>query len=890
MHPHSAAILTYAVMAGIFSLGSIYAMAWWTTRRPSATLSIWGLAASALNLAQGASLVWLSHLTSASRIKFSPADGLWFFAFGLAGLYVFSRRKAVPDPAVAKRKATPIAGDRTSLATRHAVTALSVVAQIAVLFYWTRWSLTQHLFSYHGLSWIVLITIASIATTLIHECGHAVLAWCFEMGFLSFRVGPFHAVKREGKWKFKFHAAGIVTPGGSVGAVPTRPDQPRWEEIVMIAAGPCANLFIGTAAVWAVVHDRWGSYPQTWELIAYTGAFCLIAAVLNLFPFLSEDGGYSDGARILQIVTHSPLDDYHRLMASIAATGLTGRRYRDLDAAQIERAAMLFPNEFRGLHLLLCASHVYEDGNRLPDASAALAAAQSIYDENAIDLPGPLHTVFVIGNAWLNRDAAAARLWWDRMLAKKNNCTNVDYWLAKAALMWIEGDRDQAEDAWQEANLEAQRLPQFGAYEFDRFRCAYLREAFDQAPFPTRAPLATVPAATPTPTFELVPPPAPLPVIATVPVVAAIEVVPPLELVPLAAAVSESVSAVAIPSGPAPQAVDPAPSPIAIAASIPAPSRPVEAILPAVVAAPEPALDPMDVLANRLGTLTRPVAKPVSSASAPAAAIDPLANMFSDPDPAPVITAAPVAEVGSVAAAMAVAPPPSVITASPIEAKSIAPVAIADPAPAPRRSVEVTLPAAARATDPAVDTVDVLAARLGALTRPIPKPVPIAPLVETKIDPLAGSVTRIPSAALKSAPVRINLTPDSPEPAALAPKSNAPAVPSAFARRPRPAPLPQGSAPDPFLAMEVPAAEAPDFEVPLTLEATASAASLLPADPALESIPATAAETTIARVPIAALQSEATDVPAFPPEKPARYDPFDFIRAAAIENLNANAS
>jgi hypothetical protein len=420
-HSVSSAIFFYGIAAVIFALGPIYAMAWWTTRKPRAAPSAWALAATTVNVVQGAFFVWASHLASlasVARIKSASSDGLWFIAFGLAGLFVFSRRETPPDSAIARRKSTPIAGDRTSLATRHIVTVLSLVAQIAALLFWTRWALTQHLLSRHGFTWIILVAIASIAATLVHECGHALLAWCFEMGFLSFCAGPLHAIKREGKWTFKFHPAGLIGSGGSVGAVPTRRDPPRWEEIVMIAAGPAANLLVGTAAIWAVLNDRWASYSQTWELVAYTGAFCLIAAILNLFPFLSEDGGYSDGARILQIVTRSPLDDFHRAIASVAATAITPRRYRDLDIAQIERAAILFPTDFRGLRLLLCACQFYEESGSLPEATAALAAAETIYDERAINLPGPLHSVFVVGHAWLNRDAIAARLWWDRMEAK----------------------------------------------------------------------------------------------------------------------------------------------------------------------------------------------------------------------------------------------------------------------------------------------------------------------------------------------------------------------------------------------------------------------------------------------------------------------------------------
>jgi hypothetical protein len=96
-----------------------------------------------------------------------------------------SRREAQSGPAIAAPKAASVAGDRTSIWTPHAVTALSIVTQIAALIFWSRVAFAQHLLRHRDLSWIVLIAVASIVTTVIHECGHAILAWCFEMKLLS---------------------------------------------------------------------------------------------------------------------------------------------------------------------------------------------------------------------------------------------------------------------------------------------------------------------------------------------------------------------------------------------------------------------------------------------------------------------------------------------------------------------------------------------------------------------------------------------------------------------------------------------------------------------------------------------------------------------------------
>jgi Zn-dependent protease len=721
-------------------------------------------------------------------------------------------------------------------AARHAVTALSVIAQIAALVFWTRWAVLLHIPNPHSFRWIIAVAIACMATTLVHECSHPVLAWCFEMGLLSFRAGPFHAVRREGRWHFKFDAAGLIAPGSSVVAVPTNPAQPRWEEIVMIAAGPAANLLVGSAAIWAVLHDTWASYQQTWEIVAYTGTFCLISAAVNLIPFLCEDGGYSDGARMLQILTRSPLDDFHRAIASVASTTITPRRYRDLDISQIERAAMLFPSDIRGLQLLLCACQYYEECGQLPEAAAALAAAETIYSNYSIDLPGSLHPVFVIGHAWLNRDAAAARLWWDRMEAKEHDHIHVDCLLAKAALFWIEEHPQQAEKAWQEAKAVAERLPSFGAFEFDRLLCTLLRDAFQppsEAPSPAPAPVAAVPALAPSPLSAGVP--------AAAPIVAAIPACSPT---PAPAAVR----------APAPTLVIPRPSDVAPA--------------PRVAAVPPPPPSAPGVAEASAALLPPPVAAVSTLAlPPPPVAVAPL------PPPAPVFA--------TTLALMAVTPPPI----------AVSPVAIAKPEPAPTRPIETVIPATVAASDQVAvpDPMDPVAARIGALVRPVAKPVPSAPAVATGVDPMAGSATRIPVEALKPAPARITRAVDLPKATATTPpKPNAPAVPAAFARRPRPAPLPPGTAPDPFLAFQTPAPATPQApETPITEASVvpeiipnppAGASTLAPLQPSIELVSIGAHQA----------HSEVPDPPA--PEKPPRFDPFDFIRTAAIENLSANAS
>ncbi len=761
--PAFSATTGYGILAASAALGAVFSMAWWTIRKPSAARNLWAIAASVIYLAEG--IVYFLYLR---RVGHSPTSGLDMLAIGAGGLFIFFRRENVSEPVMAARSRTPIASDRTSVWTRHMVMGLSVVAQIAVVAVWERWAYIHELFRTRGLMWIGLVALASILTTVIHEFGHAIIAWCFEMGLVSFKAGPFQWAKAEGKWKFKFHTAGLLTAGGAVSAVPTNSDQPRWQEILMIFAGPLANLMIGGPAIWAVLHDRWTSYQHSWEFVAFTGSFCFIAAVLNLFPFMSEGGCYSDGARILQIVTHSPLDDYHRTMASIASTVITGRRYRDLDVAAIERAARLFPDEFREVHLHLCACHFYEDSGRLPEASAALAAAEAIYNNFSVELPGSLHTIFVFGHAYLNRDAEAARLWWDRMEAKKCGRSNVDYWLAKTALHWIEGNLKDAEEALQKADFETRNLPQFGTYEFDRSRCAMLRKVLDNSLQAVGPGLIAKPIVTCIP----------------------------------AAAARESV-------------VQPTPTAIRSAA----------AAIPASVSLPAEASLTQESTVPAAAQLFDPLARifPTYPSSTPVAIPDVVA---AERFPAIDARAMPSAQI-ALPNAMAAIVDPAESASALISAKKVAPISETTSIP-----TETTRGPASFARIPATSIVAFE-----------------TPFTRISLLPVAGQGSAGPAST------------------GVPPSPKAPAVPAAFARRPvNPVPAPPT---DLYAAPAVDPTAAPPV-------IKTSATSAL--------VPGTAAVMASVASPAAEMGPIALPSPVVAPSV-ARFDPIEFIRASALENL-----
>jgi hypothetical protein len=476
--PASAPFSTYVAYFGFLALACLYAAAWWTTRQPRASRNIVAIAACVANIA----IVILLLRYSLPVAHLAAACGLFFIVASIAGVFLYARGEAVPDRPPPPTRRSRVPGDRTSPWTDRIAALFFVAATWEITGLWFKWASDRDLLTFSLPASILFIVLATFTTAVVHESGHALVAAARDMRFLGFYVGPFQMRKREGRWKFKLKTSGFF--GGGVHAVPTHPDLPASHDLLMIAAGPAANLITCPIFLWATLHSPDASWQPAWLYLAMLTSFSFVVPLYNLFPLRTKAGNYSDGARILQILTHSPVLELHRVLRRLQSALVTPLRFRDLDPEAFQRIAARYPGELAGLHLQLCAVVVYTDADRLDEARAALAAAEAIYNDSAIDLSRSLHLSFVLDHAMLNRDAAAARLWWDRMERKKKGRQNFDFWLARSALLWIEGHLAEAEDAWQQADSRAQKLPHFGAYEYDRSRCALLRQELDKASLP----------------------------------------------------------------------------------------------------------------------------------------------------------------------------------------------------------------------------------------------------------------------------------------------------------------------------------------------------------------------------------------------------------------------
>ena len=462
-----------------------YGMAWWTVRKKKAFARVWAIVASLEMILMSLSPLILMSLPAAYQRHsathrphhFGIFEGI-LLALGIAGLVAFARRDAMAQPVISAKPAR-IAGDGTSRLLDGIAWLVAIVGYYWLSSSWYRWGHAQHLTRIHGYLYWLQFAAALLITTALHESGHTTVGLAMGMKLRAFIVGPFQWHIRDGRWKFQFIPAKFLSAGGATAVVPTNPEQPRWQEICVIAAGPLSSLLTGLIAMTAALAAKGQPYEQYWQLLTLVATFSLVGFAVNLIPMRPESS-YSDGAQIYQLLRGGPWADLHRAFSFAAATLVTPLRPKDYDINAIQRAELSFTQGHQALMLRLLASSYFLDCGMMRQASDAVSDAERICKESALDLPAELCMAFVFRTAFLRRDAVDARQWWERMEAKKPTHLGADYWLAQSALFWIEGRKDDARKAWEKGNLLVQQLPAAGDYEFDRYRSALLHDCIEK--------------------------------------------------------------------------------------------------------------------------------------------------------------------------------------------------------------------------------------------------------------------------------------------------------------------------------------------------------------------------------------------------------------------------
>lgn len=481
-------LLPLAVPSLVVVLNAIPAAAWWTLRAGKPSARLWVISASGFNL---------SVLALGLRVWMRTGNDhlLWVYAFcgvvGALGLVAFFRDAEALPPPVA-RMHSRIEGDGTSKWKEY-VGAFVSIAIIWLGMHWEgEWAAVRGLAYPSFVAFVIQMELAILLSTLGHELGHFAAGWASGKVLRSFQIGPFRWSVRGGKWRFEFHARKFH--GGAVGMVAASLKKLRSNLAFFIMGGPIASLLAGCVCLLLLLSSPghfWGPY---WMMLAMIANFSLAGFIANLIP-QKPGNQYSDGAQLYQIVTNGPWARVHLALATVSSSLVTSLRPRDFDIEMLAVAAQSVPQGDRGLLLRLFACQHYLDRGGVPEGLAYLAEAETLYEQSTFASRSDICAEFAFLNAFYRRDAAAAAIWSQRMEAKRKMEMDADYWRARAAMRWLQGDREGAKDAWSKGVLLARDLPPYGAYDYTRACFERLREALEQpegrktmtAPFETEA-------------------------------------------------------------------------------------------------------------------------------------------------------------------------------------------------------------------------------------------------------------------------------------------------------------------------------------------------------------------------------------------------------------------
>jgi len=448
-------------------LTALNGMAWWALRTGKKSARLWALAASLSLLLTGIGLWSLDFYLNRRFPTGHPPLFAWIIGshvlVGIAGVIAFAPRSSM----AAETHAPRIAGDGTHKYLDTIGIILQVGATLWLMELYSRWGHEQGLPFTHGLeAWVQWFLVIGLAT-LLHEAGHALTGIALGMKLRAFIVGPFQFRSIEGRWRFAFHPTQLLAFSGAAGLVPVDPNESRWNEVAVIAAGPFVNLLTGAVTA-ALAYTAVGApWDYLWEYFALFATISLVAGVVNLIP-LRPEGLYSDGARILQILRGGPLYDYQR-SARIAGGGyVSSIRPKDFDIAAIDRASTHFLSGEIGLLLRLWATEYYLDRDNLVQARVAFAQAEEVFKTSASDIRPSLHACLVVNAALTRRDAEATRIYWAAMQTKEAESPDTNYWQAKCAFHWAESRITLAREAWKAGNDHLSALPNTGSNNYDR--------------------------------------------------------------------------------------------------------------------------------------------------------------------------------------------------------------------------------------------------------------------------------------------------------------------------------------------------------------------------------------------------------------------------------------
>ena len=229
----------------------------------------------------------------------------WLTIAGAIGLYALTVMPSRPNPAADPVPSKPTtdywASKRRSKAQPVVLTLFwmaALVPQAWLALYAHRAGMPPWRPGWAWWAWYSLFIFVNI---VLHECGHAIVAWAagFQLRIIS--IGPFTFWREHSRFQFRFDPARLFESGGYMGAVPVSDRNLRLYETSVVAAGPAANA-LTCLVLLAVFFSLPGTaWQQWWWIASFNAVIAGVMAVSNLIPL-----GYCDGSMLFHLIFWTP--------------------------------------------------------------------------------------------------------------------------------------------------------------------------------------------------------------------------------------------------------------------------------------------------------------------------------------------------------------------------------------------------------------------------------------------------------------------------------------------------------------------------------------------------------------------------------------------------------
>ena len=315
-------LVAKAVLLSIFlAVGSLFATAWWTVLRNRDSARKWALLASFVLAFAGFLLLYALPLTLIAK-------GWIPLVAGITGLAVFYRG-GINDQK-SQISLIPIPSDGTNAIVNKLVVVLAALAVLGGDSLWSQWAetqgLSQSLPSYFYARFILMV----LLVVALHESGHVLAALALRMKVIHVAIGPLEWSNSLGKKTIRMQTGFRSWLRGQTLVVPNDIQGFRERKILQVAAGPLVSIVMGTIAATAVLMSVGSAWDSSWLILSRFATISLALGIFNLVPFRIGPG-YSDGAKLFQLLSSGLWCRYQLLLGMIYASAVTPIRARDFD-------------------------------------------------------------------------------------------------------------------------------------------------------------------------------------------------------------------------------------------------------------------------------------------------------------------------------------------------------------------------------------------------------------------------------------------------------------------------------------------------------------------------------------------------------------------------------